>query len=1007
MGFANVADTVLGAIGQIGKKTMSSFNFLETTDGNTLIAKDGSLATVVRVDGIRQMMDGGEFNTMIERATSKLSPYMGQGGHAMQVYFSRDPDLSAQMLKEFMVAPRTIAKRLNLDLDDLMEERERNLPRYIVQEAMFIVLWTRLSVLTQQEMDKMKQEGKRPPFWPGMGDTQNVFALSQQMAVRHDSFVQSAVADMESLSLRLTKLDGHDALKAIRSTIYPDMTGSNWKPYLPGDLGSNRVERKGEWVPWARMPVIDPNDMSHLLWPRLDQQLFDKEAEVVNPRIVRIGRYNFAGIDMTMGPQDLYSFNTLLNRMRELKEFPWRVSFLIEGDGLSRVFLKSFLAAITSISTNSKLLRQSIKALEAYRDQGEGVVVRMRTSFATWAPSSDIDLIEERSSRLQRAVEAWGYCQTSPSAGDPLAGVMSSALALDVASTAPAGLPPLQAALSMMPWMRDASPFRKGSVLFRTPDNRPWPYQPGSSQQDTFIDLISAPPGKGKSVFLNTTNLAFCLSPDATSGSGTPKLPRVAIIDIGHSSSGLISLLKESLPANRRHEVDYRRLRMIKDHAINPFDTQLGCREPLPLERSFLVNFITILGSDPGEKAPSGLSDLAGMAVDELYSKFSDKERRGQPKRYDKGLDNDVDESIKTYNISLSEEPSWWEVTDKLFAAGDPRGASLAQRHAVPRVEDLMVIIREKQIEDVFGQAKTGNGEAMLSVFARTVSSAIREYPILTLPTRFDLGNARVISLDLDEAAPSGGGPAEKQTAIVYMLARFSVAKDFYLNDGLLQFTPEEYKSYHSDRIRDIRETPKRIVFDEFHRTKATSMVRQQVKIDMREGRKWGVQVSVASQLLEDFDDDMVKLATGYWIMGVGTDKDAEYAQELFGLSNTAKHSMINNLNGPGPGGAPFLAVLRMKDGKHEHLLFNTLGPMEMWAFSTTSEDVAIRNRLYSIMGPEKARLILAKRFPHGTAKKEVERRVVERAENSGEAVSDANKGVIDEIIGELERAAD
>src|SRR3546814_9312215 len=69
-------------------------------------------------------------------------------------------------------------------------------------------------------------------------------------------------------------------------------------------------------------------------------------------------------------------------------------------------------------------------------------------------------LIEERATRLQRAVESWGYCGVSPTAGDPLAGVMSTALGLDVASPAPPGAPPLTDVVYMLPWNRDASPWK-------------------------------------------------------------------------------------------------------------------------------------------------------------------------------------------------------------------------------------------------------------------------------------------------------------------------------------------------------------------------------------------------------------------------------------------------------------------------------------------------------------------------------------------------------------------
>src|SRR3546814_6655159 len=46
-----------------------------------------------------------------------------------------------------------------------------------------------------------------------------------------------------------------------------------------------------------------------------------------------------------------------------------------------------------------------------------------------------------------------------------------------------------------------------------------------------------------------------------------------------------------------------------------------------------------------------------------------------------------------------------------------------------------------------------------------------------------------------------------------------------------------------------------------------------------------------------------------------------------------------------GPGGAPFFTRLRLKGGMTKQLLYNTLGPIELWALSTTQEDVQIRNR--------------------------------------------------------------
>jgi intracellular multiplication protein IcmB len=468
------------------------------------------------------------------------------------------------------------------------------------------------------------------------------------------------------------------------------------------------------------------------------------------------------------------------------------------------------------------------------------------------------------------------------------------------------------------------------------------------------------------------------------------------------SSSGLISLLKESLPLDQRHLVQYKRLRMVKEDAINPLDTQLGSRKPLPLDRAFLVNFLSVLGTPVGEtKPPSGLADLAGMIIDEVYDEFNDQSRKGNPRPYALGVDARVDEQIKKHNVTLVEDQTWWGLVDTFFDLGDTHTAMLAQRHAVPRIEDLNVVVRKSQVQDVHGSAITATGEKLVDVFQRMISSSIREYPLLTSETRFDFGDSRIVSLDIDEAAPRGGGPAEKQTSLVYMLARFVLAKDFYLNQEVVSQFPTRYREHHMRRIASLRETPKKIVMDEFHRTKSSPQVREQAMIDIREGRKWGVHIALSSQLLTDFDDAMVDMATGVWIMGATTERSAQEAARIFGLSPAANAVLRTELNGPGPAGAPFLALLNLKEGSHEHLLYNTLGPMELWAFSTTPADATLRNRLYEELGPREARKRLATRWPGGSAQREIEGRVARMMELGTISIDD-NTGVIEQLVKEV-----
>jgi len=530
---------------------------------------------------------------------------------------------------------------------------------------------------------------------------------------------------------------------------------------------------------------------------------------------------------------------------------------------------------------------------------------------------------------LAKAIQGWGSCDVSEISGDAFAGAVSTMLAVSQNHVATPSIAPLSDVLYMLPLFRPASPWLHGAILFRSPDGKPWPYQPGSSDQTTWIDLFYARPGSGKSVLSNAINLAVCLS------SGISRLPRIAIIDIGPSSSGFISLLKDALPLNQKHFVAHHRLRMRTDYAINPFDTQLGCRYPTPQERSFLVNFLTLLATPVGsDKAYDGVSDMSGLVIDELYKHFSDE---GKANVYAPNMSDTIDGVLEEIGFVRDPNTTWWEVTDALFVAGFSHEALLAQRYAMPVLADVTAICRMPAIQDLYGKIRTPTSEDLIQAFSRMISSAVREYPIIAQATHFDLGDAKVVALDLDEVARSGSDASDRQTAVMYMLARYVLVRHYYLTEDNVSDMPEAYRHYHQTRITEIREDPKRIVFDEFHRTAKAQAVRDQVIQDMREGRKWKVQIALLSQSLEDFDSVMVEFATSIFIMEAGPEQAVQKTSAVFGLSKTAKNALKNRVHGPSEVGATFLAQFATKAGMNTQLLTSTLGPIELWALSTSA----------------------------------------------------------------------
>jgi intracellular multiplication protein IcmB len=968
------------------KQTAESYCDLETADDtHTLVARDGSLVSIVRVYGVTKLIGTDEFEAIHRGLTQSLQPTLKRPGHVVQVHFSYDKAAVKPELEDILSPARATAARLQLKLDDLFKERVDYISKFCAHEELYFVLWTRPGSLTSEQLtrankDKLKvlRDNKAPSF----KNAQNLLAAVPDLRESHGSFVRSLVTDLSALSVFCQLLEVHDAAYAVRSSADPEFTDLQWRAVLPGDKIPQR-----ETAPGA-------NPMSGLMYPPIARQVFPRDAESIDLRTIRVGDRIYTPIFIDLFPQDIKSFINLFARTLPT-QVPWRISFLIESGGLAVIRFKAMMASLLSwTAAHNALVSDASNLLTNMEVNTDDAIVKLQVSMATWAPEGNLRLLRTRAAELAKAVEGWGTCEVSEVCGDVFAGIASSIVGFSANSVATPSVAPLTDVVYMLPFTRPASSWKYGALLLRSPDGKPWPYQPGSSQQTTWIDLMYARPGSGKSVLSNAINLALCLS------GGIQRLPRIAIVDIGPSSSGLISLLKEALPQELKHLVAYHRLRMTGDYAINPFDTQLGCRFPTAQERGFLVNFITLLSTPIGAERPyDGISDMAGLVVDELYKYLADD---AKPHPYTKGMEPLVDDILGEIGFVLDDRTTWWEVTDALFLAGFHHEALLAQRFTTPLLADASAICRTQVIEDLYGQVKAPTGEPLIQSFSRMISSAVREYPILSNVTQFDIGDARVVSLDLDEVAKSGGDAADRQTAVMYMLARYTLARHYYLTEDVLVDMPEVYRDYHRKRISEIREDAKRIVFDEFHRTSKARAVRDQVVLDMREGRKWNVQIALISQSLEDFDSVMVEFATSVFIMDAGPEQSIKRSTEIFGLSETARIALKTRVHGPRAGGATFLAQFSTKDGMNTQLLTSTLGPIELWSFSTTAEDARIRNKLYVKLGPAEARRVLANLFPSGSVKSLVESRLAVLKEQQGMIEEANNLSISDQLLEEI-----
>lgn len=951
-----------------------------------LVDENGSLVSIIRFNGTLSMQGKSKFNDVVNKLSQQLGAYMRGNEHQIQVYYSYDPDNVERRIEHAQIPSKQTASDLEMEMDDLFEDRASALKRWCAEEEIYFAVWTFPAALTKEEMKQaMRARILSMQSYPQAREAQTLGGAVAELREKHNSLVRALVHEFNSLGYQINTdsiLDVHSALRAIRMTVDPDFTSESWRPHLPIDPLPKRV------------PSHPFDDGSCLLWPKIGEQVFPREITPIKGRIVQIGDRLYYPMVIEIPNQRAQTFTNLFQRLRG-EGLPWRASFVIDGGGLGAFRFKSIMASMLAWTkgNENKRINEAFNILEQNADEEH---VRLRMSFATWVVGEDSlenrNELARRGARMARALQGWGNPEIQEVSGHPVLGTLSSALGLLRNPVANSAAAPIKEALSMLPLSRPTSPWETGATLFRSHDGRLWPYEQHSPKQTAWVSLLAGPMGFGKSNTLNRLNLDLCLSADLK------VLPRIGIVDIGGSSEGPILLLKDSLPPHRKHEVLFHKVQMDADASINPFDLPLGLEYPLKSHEGFLTNLLIMLATPPGQERPyDAIPGLARKVVQEVYKLFS----RGQsPRRYYAGFDPAIDKLLAHTKLVIDDNTTWREVVDALFQAGFTHEATIAQRYAVPLLKDCAYVAKQNpELKNIYGNARV-NDEPALDYFWRAISEAIDQYPIFTQPTRFDIGDARVVALDLNDVAGSASTPVQvKQTGVMYVLAKHVVARDFGFDESQLKFVPPQYRAYHHDRIRAEEDVPRRLCYDEFHRTRSVAQVREQVIEDIREGRKHAFDVVVASQRIEDFDEVMIDLATSIFILGAGSMPPRKIVKQ-FDLPDGAEF-VLSNIRKPNAAGASFLGIFLTTEGKVCQWLTLTNGPIELWALNTNKQDKVIRARLSEKLGSEKTRKLLARLFPNGSVIPEIERRKALKFD-AGVNKDEVEEHLLDELTNEL-----
>lgn len=1012
--FKIITDIVKEQIGDFGNLSPENITIFDAPllGTNCILNKDGSLTTIIAINGSFTIMGDNNFDEMANYLMSNLKGLLKKQGHSLSVSYNKDNFLTKNKIRESLSAGWRKGA-YGFQVADILTQQEDVLSDRVSYEQGYLTITTSTNILPKATANKARKKA-RNAFMEAtkkylsngeqIKNTQIPRIFVKDILKTHDAFV-SNINNILKEFLDTKILNHHEAVKELRTYYYPESSGPFFKAKIYNNYAEISVsDNSKELSSQKKSDLIiesdkkgEDSDISNLLYPGLTEQIILSDGFLEDDRIkesgvngvVKIGKRYYAPILLSSPPEMQLRFDDLFKSIDF--DIPFRMTMNLETGfdkfigKLSMIKVAATMLAVTN-SDNKRIKEASSTLIDNFKN-GYDIPINTHTIFITWGKTPEI--ADSNRDNIVSAIQSWGSADAVAEFSDPYLSCLEAIPSFTKKRTSTGFIKSLSEVILSLPYTRPSSPWKDGTLTFYTKENKTWPYSLGSSEQQTWIELISAGPGSGKSVWMAASNISLLLSEP------NDNLPKIGIIDVGPSSKYMCDLMQSMLPDNLKSEVASYKIKMDENYAFNPFDTMLGCRYPVAQDKSFLINFLTLVLTPIDSSGDiQGLTELVSLLIAEAYKYCDPDENLEECVKYSKGIIPELDKAIIDYEITLEDglpivdksTPLFYIVDALMNMITDSNGdynaeleliAKKVQSFAVPRLPILSSVLNKTQI--IRDQYKDDKGKDLLAMCTRQITFAVGAYPILVYPSRFDIGTASIVSLDLSEIVQSGSKTKQsvREASISYLLARFMIGKNYYRDKDTVQekAVPEKYRKYHLSWIEKEHVRKKRLCMDEFHTTDATPEMKSQVEMDMRTGRKYNVIVTLASQRDADFSNTMRELSTTTFIMGKSSQSVRMQQQKEYGLDNDIMDALKNYVTSPTAKGSSMIIFGESKKSSFSQMVYYLPPPLIIWGLSTTTEDVTLREYIRDREGDYLKGLVkLSQVFRQGTAKSTFER---------------------------------